>query len=60
MTTLSVLVAGQAISSTTWGWKMTMFMFFWTVINMAAIYCDIYVLDFTFTLYGDWFLHGDI
>lgn len=35
-----------------------MFMFFWTVISMAATYYDIYVVDFTFTLYGDWFCMG--
>lgn len=34
-----------------------MFMFFWMVTSMAAIYYDIYVLNFTWsTLYGDLFL----
>lgn len=59
MTTLSVIAAGQAIIDNL-RWRMTMFMFFWTVTSMAAIYYDIYMLVFTFTLYGDWFLHGDI
>lgn len=52
MTTLSVIAAGQAIIDNL-RWRMTMFMFFWTVISMAAIYYDIYMLVFTLTLYGD-------
>lgn len=35
-----------------------MFMFFWMVTSMAAIYYDIYVQNFTWsTLYGDLFFN---